>query len=75
VREFRHPTYVAAGRFASLVAQASELQAHYPESVRIARTIVRKKWHVTTTVQCRTTVLNGLSLNDFHLAMVRRPTT
>jgi pterin-4a-carbinolamine dehydratase len=71
VREFAHPTFGAAGRFASLVAQTSEVQAHYPESLLVERRVVRRSWTVTTTVRCRTTVLGGLSLNDFHLAMVR----
>jgi pterin-4a-carbinolamine dehydratase len=71
VRQFGHPDFGSAGRFAAVVAAVADLQAHYPRQVVVERRIVKKNWVVSTTIVCHTQVLKGLSINDFHLAMVR----
>jgi pterin-4a-carbinolamine dehydratase len=71
VREFGHPDFGSAGRFAAVVAVVADLQAHYPRQVVVERRVVKKNWAVSTTIVCQTQVLKGLSINDFHLAMVR----
>jgi hypothetical protein len=71
VREFRHPDLGSGGRFGAVVAAVSEIQAHYPRRIVTERQVVKKSWVVSTTVLCQTQVLGGLSINDFHLAMVR----
>jgi pterin-4a-carbinolamine dehydratase len=71
VRQFGHPDFGSAGRFAAVVAAVADLQAHYPRQVVVERRVVKKSWAVSTTIVCQTQVLEGLSINDFHLAMVR----
>jgi pterin-4a-carbinolamine dehydratase len=71
VREFGHPDFGSAGRFAAVVAAVADLHAHYPRQVVVERRVVKKSWVISTTIVCQTQVLKGLSINDFHLAMVR----
>jgi pterin-4a-carbinolamine dehydratase len=70
-REFVHPDFLSGARFVQKLAAVAQLENHFPASLTLSRRIVRKEWQVVTMVQCHTTVLGGLSTNDFHLAMVR----
>jgi pterin-4a-carbinolamine dehydratase len=69
-REFVHPSFLSGTRFLHSVAAVAELNAHFP-SLHLERRIVKKTWHIVSTVRCHTTVLGGLAIHDFHLAMVR----
>ena len=68
-REFRHPNYLSGARFVQKMAAIAEMNAHYPK-ITLDRRIVKKSWQIVSCVRCHTTVLGGLSANDFHLAMV-----
>ena len=70
IREFVHPDFLAGAAFTSKIAAVSAMNDHYP-SLQLHRRIVRKNWEVVTQVRCHTLVLGGLSMHDFHLAMVR----
>jgi pterin-4a-carbinolamine dehydratase len=70
VREFRHSDFLSGADFLRKMAAVALINNHYP-SLELTRKIIRKNWHAISRVTCRTTVLNGLSTNDFHLAMVR----
>lgn len=72
VRTFRHPDFLSGARFVQKMAAVAEVNAHYPE-LRLDRVIRKRSWAVETTIRCRTTVLQGLSTHDFHLAMVGQP--
>jgi pterin-4a-carbinolamine dehydratase len=69
VREFRHPDYLAGARFVERIAAVAQLNDHYP-SIALDRLVENRQWQVVTTVTCHTLVLGGLSVNDFHIAMV-----
>ena len=70
-REFIHPDYLSGAKFVHQMACIGEINNHYP-IITLKRRLVRqqKAWQVVTTVKCRTEVLQGLSHNDFHLAML-----
>lgn len=69
IREFVHPDFLQAAKFAQKIAAVSQMNAHFP-SITIDRRIARKQWEVVTIVKCHTFVLGGLSTHDFHLAML-----
>lgn len=70
-REFVPTDFLSGARLVQKLAAVAQLDNHFPASLTLSRKIVRKEWQVVTAVQCHTTVLGGLSTNDFHLAMVR----
>jgi pterin-4a-carbinolamine dehydratase len=72
-REFLHPTYLAGARFLHKIAAVAQLQNHFPSSLLLERRLLRKNWQMVSRIECRTTVLGGLSMHDFHLAMVGFP--
>jgi pterin-4a-carbinolamine dehydratase len=72
-REFVHSDFLLGARFLQKIAAVAELNAHFP-SICLERRIVKKNWQVFSRIRCHTRVLEGLSANDFHLAMVRFPT-
>lgn len=69
-RELIHPDYLLGVRFIQKIAAIAEMNSHFP-SITLERRIVRKTWQVVSHIRCHTSVLRGLSANDFHLAMVR----
>jgi pterin-4a-carbinolamine dehydratase len=71
-REFIPTDFLSGAKLVQKLAAVAQLDNHFPASLTLARKIVRKEWQVVTAVQCHTTVLGGLSTNDFHLAMVRK---
>jgi pterin-4a-carbinolamine dehydratase len=75
VREFIHADYLAGARFLHKIAAVAQIRNHFPPSVRLERRIVKKSWQTVSRIECRTTVLEGLSRHDFHLAMVRTSTS
>jgi pterin-4a-carbinolamine dehydratase len=70
VRSFPHPDFISATRFLHTIAAVAQVQAHYP-SLSVERKIIHRHWYTVSTIRCHTKVLDGLSPNDFHLAMVR----
>jgi pterin-4a-carbinolamine dehydratase len=70
-REFVPTDFLSGAKLVQKLAAVAQLDNHFPASLTLSRKIVRKEWQVVTLVQCHTTVLGGLSTNDFHLAMVR----
>jgi pterin-4a-carbinolamine dehydratase len=61
-----------AARFVSILCAVAHQHDHYPQ-VHLQRQLVTtptKQWLVTTTVTCHTTLLQGLSYHDFHIATV-----
>ena len=69
-REFHHPTFLSGADFTRIIAALAEMNNHYP-TISLERRIEKKAWKVISTVRCHTFVLGGLSVNDFHFAMVR----
>jgi pterin-4a-carbinolamine dehydratase len=69
-REFLHPDYLSGARFLHKIAAVAQIHNHFPPLLALERRIVRKNWQVVSRIQCRTSVLEGLSRHDFHLAMV-----
>jgi pterin-4a-carbinolamine dehydratase len=70
-RDFIPTDFLSGGKLVQKLAAVAQLDNHFPACLTLSRKIVRKEWQVVTAVQCHTTVLGGLSTNDFHLAMVR----
>jgi pterin-4a-carbinolamine dehydratase len=70
-REFLPTDFLSGARLVQKLATVAQLDNHFPAQLKLLRKIVRKEWQVVTQVQCHTTVLDGLSTSDFHLAMVR----
>ena len=70
VREFYHKDFIAASQFVAKIAAVAHVNNHYP-SILLERRLLPKAWQVVTRVECRTLTLEGLSYNDFHMAMVR----
>jgi pterin-4a-carbinolamine dehydratase len=70
-REFVPTDFLSGAKLVQKLAAVAQLDNHFPACLTLSRKIVRKEWQVVTAVQCHTTVLGGLSTNDFHLAMVR----
>lgn len=69
IREFVHPDYISGSRFVQKIAAIAQMNDHYP-SLRLDRRIVQKNWQVVSYCRCHTFVLGGLSMNDFHVAML-----
>lgn len=70
-REFLHPDYLSGAKFVHRMAAVAEINNHFPVISLERRLLSRQKaWQVVTTVKCRTEVLQGLSHNDFHIAML-----
>lgn len=73
-REFHHADFLAGARFVSILAALGHVNNHFP-SIHLERRLNSKKktWEVVTAVRCFTPTLQGLSHNDFHVAMVSLP--
>ena len=71
VCEYKHQDFVRASAFISKIAAVGDMNNHYPE-ISLQRKLCSRemRWEVTTTVQCRTPTLGGLSRNDFLVAML-----
>lgn len=69
-RSFSHPDFLSGSKFLQKVAAVAQINNHYPK-LELDRRIIQKQWQVITRISCHTTVLNGISAHDFHLAMVR----
>lgn len=69
-RCFQHVDYMQAAKFLSILCAVAHNHNHYP-NIQLKRQLYAKQWRIITTVTCHTTLLQGLSYNDFHIAMVR----
>lgn len=59
-------------RLVQTIAAVAQEQAHFPRSITLERQVAKSgTWRMATVVECQTVVLRGLSVHDFHLAMVR----
>lgn len=70
-KEFNHVDFVLGSKFVSHVAAVAYNNNHYPV-ITLERRLLKKEkaWKVVTTVRCSTPTFNGLSYNDFHIAML-----
>ena len=70
-KEFYHVDYMHASKFITTLTSIAHHHNHYPK-IKLERRLHKqnKAWRVVTTVSCRTEVLDGLSMNDFHIAML-----
>ncbi|KAL7578449.1 hypothetical protein ACA910_012839 [Epithemia clementina (nom. ined.)] len=69
VREFYHVDFLTGAKFLGKVAAVAVVNNHFP-SLELDRIIINKQWHTISRVTFRTKVLDGLSSNDFFLAMM-----
>lgn len=69
VREFLHADFLSGAKFLERIAAVALVNNHFP-LLELDRVIVRKQWQVVSRISCRTKVLDGLSTNDFFLAMM-----
>ena len=69
VREFRHSDFLTGAKFLEKIAAVAVVNNHFP-TLELDRVIVQKQWRTISRISCRTKVLEGLSTNDFFLAMV-----
>lgn len=70
-REFYHSDFMRGSQFLSHVAAVGHMNNHFPHLTLERRLLKKEKaWCVVTTVKCTTPPLNGLSYNDFHVAML-----
>lgn len=69
VREFFHQDFLQGAQFVTKIAAVGHVSNHYP-SIMLERRLLPKAWQVVSRVECRTPTLQGLSYNDFHVAMV-----
>ena len=71
VGEYKHHDYVRASAFIAKIAAVGDLNNHFPEIILQRKLLSReKRWEITTTIQCSTVTLGGLSRNDFLVAML-----
>jgi len=70
-KEYYHSNYIDGSKFISKIAAVAHNNNHYP-SIHLERRLMKKEkaWRVVSTVICHTVVLEGLSFNDFHIAML-----
>jgi pterin-4a-carbinolamine dehydratase len=71
VRDFHHKDFMDGSQFLAKIAVVAHMNNHYP-SIHLERKLLPKSWQVATTVKCSTPTLEGLSYNDFYIAMVSR---
>ena len=70
-KEFYHDDFLAGSQFVSQIAAVGHNNNHFPHLTLERRLMKKEKaWKVVTTVKCMTPPLNGLSYNDFHIAML-----
>jgi pterin-4a-carbinolamine dehydratase len=71
VGKYKHHDYVRASAFIAKIAAVGDLNNHYPEIILQRKLLFQeKRWEITTTIQCSTVTLGGLSRNDFLVAML-----
>ena len=70
-KEFHHENFIKGSQFISQMAAVGHNNNHFPH-LTLERRLLRKEkaWTVVSTVKCTTPPLNGLSYNDFHIAML-----
>lgn len=68
-RDFFHKDMMDGAQFVAKIAAVGTIHNHYP-SILLERRLLPKAWQVVTRVTCRTPTLEGLSYNDFYIAMV-----
>lgn len=71
VRAFFHKDMMDGAQFVTKIAAVGKINNHYP-SILLERRLLPKAWQVITRVSCRTPTLEGLSYNDFYIAMVSK---
>lgn len=71
VRDFYHVNMLDGAQFVHTIAAVGAVHNHYP-CIILERRLLPRAWQVVTRVKCRTLPLEGLSFNDFHVAMVRQ---
>lgn len=69
MRDFFHKDMMDGAQFVTKIAAVGTINNHYP-SILLERRLLPKAWQVVTRVTCRTPTLEGLSYNDFYVAMV-----
>jgi pterin-4a-carbinolamine dehydratase len=74
VREFRHSDFRSGSLLIQKLSAVCELNNHYAKLI-LQRRICKTKtegvqWEIVTTAHCQTTVLGGLSTEDFYLALL-----
>ena len=69
VRDFYHMDMLHGAQFVHTIAAVATVHNHYP-CIILERKLLPRAWQVVTRVKCRTLTLEGLSFNDFHVAMV-----
>jgi Pterin 4 alpha carbinolamine dehydratase len=74
VREFRHSDFRSGSLLIQKLSAVCELNNHYAKLIlqrRISKTKTEGvQWEIVTTAHCQTTVLGGLSTEDFYLALL-----
>lgn len=67
---YSHIDFIQGATFLTHMAAVAQMNDHFPLSMQLGRRLhpKTKTWIVTTTVTCRTVVLQGLSQHDFMLA-------
>ena len=70
VRVFHHDSYTNASKFTNILTAIATQHNHYPPNIILQRKLGKKEWKITTTVECFTPTLQGLSFHDFHIAMM-----
>ena len=70
VRVFHHDSYANASKFTNILTAIATQHNHYPPKIMLQRKLGKKEWKITTTVECFTPTLEGLSFHDFHIAMM-----
>jgi pterin-4a-carbinolamine dehydratase len=70
-RQFYHANYLDASKFVTTVAAVCHLQNHFAKFTMERKLHPQHKtWVVVLEIECTTPILNGLSINDFHVAML-----
>ena len=70
VRVFHHDSYTNASKFTNILTAIATQHNHYPPNIILQRKLGKREWNITTTVECFTPTLQGLSFHDFHIAMM-----
>lgn len=68
-KEFHHADFMQGSKFLSKIAAVGHINNHFPY-LKLERRLTKKSWDVVCVVTCFTAPLEGLSFNDFHIAML-----
>lgn len=70
-REYTHLNFMIGTQFVSKLGAICHVNNHYAKLTLQRQLLTQEKqWRVVTTVECSTPTLDGLSYNDFHLALL-----